>query len=939
MKKIKANPHNAKRAKAIVAAAMALTLAIPTTAYFSSKSSKAEAEEAGPQAFDTFTFEKGFAGEKEAHGLTVVKSEDVVIFKEKMQGVNEKEFIYDGKSVVYDVTDKPFVEDDAYKYNVVGNQPVIGVDADMGNVLVFDDTVPIEEFKVKKLSENSKVDAANPIGTLLQEATIAESQVKAENPFKGKDLKDGAAISYWVKVPADTADKSKGLNSSLVVFGKKMENDRKVNTNKNHEAKAAEKEREAKLSIQISANNDFHYVNADASKSAVSTGDGSILGTPNEWAFVTVSMTDSEVVIYVNGEQKSNYSDAEQLGGLMAALADSDTGLFFGGNYSTAAEAVGQNIGTKRGLSYDENGREVSKGASLDDVSFYDQAITASEAAELYTNADKAKKTEVEPVVLEKFDFEDGMTGTVNGTVINGVEVEDNTAPEVVSDPVKGNVLKLSDGRSSRPAAGILSKNPFAGKDLTGATVNYWVRETYNDRTGSVNPTISLSFIDTPKPKNHDKIQGPLQGKESQTILYTKTDMDAKFSEGYTTQTYESLKNDFTFSTTKNTHVNNKTDSNGNIEDFLYDEDAVAKKKEYDERLANMTEWHMVTAVFTNAGIKMYYDGQPLSNNLAAPDDKYYRPNFANPRFYDGYYTMVYDGYAPFHRASNNQGATPLMTFLTDPTTSAYLGFMYKIADTSSYEMTWEAFYDDITYYGAALTDAQVERVWNGEPLVPTMPPTEPPTEEPEETPVPTAPASQDPGQDSTGTGTVQVGEDGKVNIGGAGIKLEAGADVFPENTILKFATLGKTASASEYEAFKSVFDKIQDFEVTDFTLYSITAEGAEVTPKGTFKLTFNVPEGYDTGALVVVDENGKEYAATLSADGKTITIEGVDHLGKFAVAVKNMSTDDESTVAPKNAYSGKTGDAANVVLPVIVLAVSAAAIIVVSKKKKTEEE
>ena len=73
MKKFKVAPHTAKRIKAIVAAAMALTLAVPTASYFSSKaaSSSVDAEETAnvPKPIMTVDFEKGFMGESSSNGL------------------------------------------------------------------------------------------------------------------------------------------------------------------------------------------------------------------------------------------------------------------------------------------------------------------------------------------------------------------------------------------------------------------------------------------------------------------------------------------------------------------------------------------------------------------------------------------------------------------------------------------------------------------------------------------------------------------------------------------------------------------------------------------------------------------------------------------------------------------------------------------------------
>lgn len=774
-----------RKIKAIVASAMALTLAVPTTAYFSAGASKAKADDAVPAAVTTITMEKGFRGEQETNGLNIVKSEDVLIFKEKTNP--DGSYIYEGKAQVYDVTDVPVIESYVYKYGVKGNQPSTAYDENLGSVLVFDDTVEVSEFSKK--AEDEYTDVA--VGTLLQKATIAHSQVQIKNPLAGKDLTNGATVSYWAKVPTGTA-----VDTPLVVFSAKDDDNRKASVsgpNADDAKKAAEKAADDSLSVQISAGNAFHYVCSADSVSVAYEGEGSILANSGKWAYVTVSMTDSKIVTYVNGVEVSNKDVAAT--GLMAKLSDDNTGVFFGGNYSAAAATVGQNFPSVRNT-------------CMDNIAFYTSALTAEEAAKLYDVAVNEANAVDEVLVLEKFDFENGMTGT-NGTTISNLATNKEN-PEVTVDAQRGNVLKIGAGTQSKSAGAVLSANPFAGKDLDGASVSYWVRQPMNTKLKAVVPSVALSFIDAPKKIVHGKLADNYVDELSSSVLFTQTDMEAYFHEGYTGQAYQSVKNDFKTSLRKNTHIDGKTDANGKIEDALYDEDAVAKQALYEEQLSSMTEWTYVTAVFTNAGIKMYANGKELPNNLAEPDD---RPQFFGPRFFDGYYMMQYDGYAPFYRATDNQLARTMMNFLTGADTSAYVGFVYKFGSDQTYNRTYESYFDDITYYANALTSEQVATLYdeavNGPQ--PSIPPVVP-TPEPGSSATPSDPA----------------------------------------------------------------------------------VSGPSVT-------------------------NGP-------ASGSAVTGEAVN-------------TDDESVVAPKNAYTGKTGDTANVVVPVVAITAAAAALAVVSKKRKETEE
>ena len=90
-------------------------------------------------------------------------------------------------------------------------------------------------------------------------------------------------------------------------------------------------------------------------------------------------------------------------------------------------------------------------------------------------------------------------------------------------------------------------------------------------------------------------------------------------------------------------------------------------------------------------------------------------PNFFGLRFYDGYYGRIYDGYKADKNncGSNNQFALPLLTFLSDPTTSAYVGYANKLGSDATFERTYTSYFDDIAYYSTALSSDQIKQLYD----------------------------------------------------------------------------------------------------------------------------------------------------------------------------------------------------------------------------------
>ncbi len=1131
MKKFKVAPHTAKRIKAIVAAAMALTLAVPTASYFSSKaaSSSVDAEETAnvPKPIMTVDFEKGFMGESSSNGLEVVKSAEVLKFKEDKDENNQYKYDDQGH-IIYGMTDTPFIEAGEYKKGVVGNQPTTAFDKKMGNVLSLDKTVKIPEFKKKASDE---LDAKYPVGTVLQTPVTAESQIKINNPFKGRtDLHEeynestgwtkGVSISYWVKA-AEEKDESGnvtgGVNSSIINFnnhglvtmqkddymkfvacqeysdtderysmgdasimtdaegntyevyqnygvlircnpgypknsegvtvkggwyipedqtkgkitvtdsegneykitslaGETVQDEGLYNTFKyryaatddianGYSSKSKIREEAIRGSMSISTANDFVFRNDDYRKEVQPDGsekavEGTKITNPNtsqyqlgeefsqfdvynqfffngdakvtelseedntlEWHFVTVVIQNDMVYFYVDGEfidpeeyylycggtdaesgfQKMNAGKAFNQGrgiGYMDGifgyedsniadwsadgtayespanscsitmldwLIDANTDLYIGGNgYAADCNGIEMAYGT-------------ADGTMLDDISFYDVPLTAEEAAAIYNNA-KAEK-EAEPVLaeVESFTFDDGaMTGS-KGTTLD--KVDSNLAdadPTIVNDPSRGNVLAIQNNKASGTSAVKLSKNPFEGLDIEGATVNFWVKEPGQGKSNTVIQSVALSFMDTKKVKDYDKMGSSLIGSESASLLYVDTACDGFFYEGSTNAVYQSLGNNFLFSTKRN----------GNIDDSKneFEQESLDKYNEYIARLQTMSSWHMVTMVMQNSGLKIYYDGKELPNNMFSKQTN--APNFFGLRFYDGYYARIYDGYRADKNncGSNNQGVLPLLTFLTDPTTSAYVGYAKKLGSETTYERTYTSYFDNIRYYSEALSDAQIEKLYNDEN-----------TAEVDPTPTPDGNGENpNPGPSNSGNNQIIGGdvEGDIVTWSYGGVTLVANKDVISPEAQLVLGMLGTVSDSNVYAAFEELIKKNDDITSKQIVVYTAKSEDGSVTPKGKFKLTFDIPEGFTAANVVVMGEDGTVYAGELSADGKKITIE-TEKLGNYAVIEKDLSTDDGSEVAAATTTAGKTGDDTNVVLPIAIFAVAGAALVLVFKKRK----
>jgi len=594
-------------------------------------------------------------------------------------------------------------------------------------------------------------------------------------------------------------------------------------------------------------------------------------------------------------------------------LADAGTELYIGGKgYAAGCQSID--------LDYD-----TVDGTMIDDISFYDVPLSADQAKALYDNAKTSKESVPAAEELESFTFDDGTMKGTNGTTLENVSSNlDGLDPEIFSDASRGNVLAIKKNNTSGTSAVKLSKNPFEGlvnkdSNITGATVNFWVREPGQGVKNVVAQSVGVSFADEKKVMNYDKMGSSLLGTEAASSLYVTTACDGFFYEGSTSLVYQSLGNNYLFSTKRNANVD-KTKPE-------FEQESLDKYNEYLDRLQSMTTWHMVTLVMKNSGLYIYMDGEELPNNMY--DKGTNAPNYFGLRFYDGYYGRIYSGYKADKNncGSNNQFGLPLLTWLTDSKTSAYIGYANKLGSDVTYESTYESYYDNIRYFGSALSAEQIKKIYDEEKVADVDQPGGSDNPGGNDNPGPS-----DEGNSQTVGGNVEGTE---VTFSYGGVKVTADISVIPAEAKLVLGMLGTASDANVYASFEDIVAKNPDITSKQMVVYTAKSEDGSVTPNGKFKITFDIPGGFDSANVVVIGEDGTVYDGVVSEDGKTITIE-TDKFGNYAVVEKEMSNEDGSEVLASTTTAGKTGDDSNIALPIIILAIAGAAVAVVYKKRKT---
>ncbi len=535
-------------------------------------------------------------------------------------------------------------------------------------------------------------------------------------------------------------------------------------------------------------------------------------------------------------------------------ISDPNTQLMIGGQGTANEGLTAQNIGN-------------ADGTLLDDIAFYDVPLTEDQAVALYEQAVANKNATTEPVLLKKYDFEADAIHTMPAGMAAAETNGDDASlvPEVVNEEVRGHILKISPS-TNVATTGTVFDNPFKGMtDLEGATISYWYKAQANSR-GAVQASIGASFRDEPKVLVHGKIQDAVKDVASRTGLYIKSNMDAWFEAGYDTKVYESLKNKYRTSIMRG--------SNYNVAENGFQQADADALELFTNTTNSFSEWHHVAMVLTNAGITVFYDGEELPNNIL---DNQKLPAFYGPRFYDGYYQRIHDGFAPFKLASNNQGATPLMTFLTQDDTKAYIGVANTFGQANKYEKTYLGGYDNISYYAGAMTAEQVKSLYDAEmaEVVGPVAGEEVFSFKEDVTPTPTstpAPPIKDPG-----TGKLTFTSES------TGVTVTAEEGSLPANAQLVVSILGEADAKDQYTAADAVLKGINGLSIGKRILYDIhfEADGKVVEPTAPVVVSVKAPNGYKADRTSVVYIDGKKLMTVAVVNGE-IAYEA-EKLGQFA--------------------------------------------------------
>jgi len=324
----------------------------------------------------------------------------------------------------------------------------------------------------------------------------------------------------------------------------------------------------------------------------------------------------------------------------------------------------------------------VDKNASvmIDDIAMYKSALNAEQVKSIYDAASKTAAPVAKIIPVNSFsdislsENEDtpGMAGKYKISVTTG-KVNGSDAY----------VLSIPENKNITEKTGAFIKNPFAGKELDGATISFWTKQAKRGAKTSKGDeeTSVISIIDTIKSIDGGKTGA--DGNAFSMVSFTSY-INTIFQEGFS-----------------DNGVGNKLANN-----YFY---GVA---DADRAKVNTQDWYYVTLVMSNAGVKTYVNGVCYENNKVDENGKSIA---TGPRFCDGDFQRAQDDVNIFTKynifgGSNNQCATSLMSFLKYDDTELYLG--YVPIDGALNQKTNPTSFAGIRTFDVALTEDQVKALY-----------------------------------------------------------------------------------------------------------------------------------------------------------------------------------------------------------------------------------
>lgn len=613
-----------KSFKSVVAVALAAAMAVPATASLTSvkaaddvaAGATATATSAAVTADVKLDFTKGLKEYNTDENLKLEIVKTEDLLVHKNEDEKEVNDKFDANNIMV------MIGTTAYYYRAtVSNQPSTYVDAERGTVLYMGKTVDIPA--VLKPQSAAIADNADATTLLDKEIPVPEGEDK-------------------VVQPAMTVQSELKFNSPL-----------------------------AGLTDNYSVGMWINVPKVEGVENALA----------GKWHHVAATLSGEAATYYVDGTATENTQSAASL----AAWASqgytlSETGYVTGSSIYIGGET------TSAALFKDAMDLTLSNAAiMLDDISFFKKALTADEIAAIY--AEEAATATPVAIRLGVADFKDisEVDDAVDEEIPGGDYVKKGelitigSSKETVNG-VESNVITVPENTVVAYKTGAFIKNPFAGKNLDGVTISFWVKQDKRSAKNSTGDeeTPIISFIDRKKKIENEK--SGVKGEGFSMLSLTSSN---------TTQFLEGFSDDSVGKKLGNKYMYNIS--------------------EEDRAKFDVKEWRQITLVLSNEGIKPYVNGVLYANNAKDENGKSIA---AGPRFCDGYFQRA-DDEKDIHTkynifgGSNNQYATALMDFLTAEDVNIYLGY---VPNSGSLNVkTNPTSFTGIRIFETALTQEQVE--------------------------------------------------------------------------------------------------------------------------------------------------------------------------------------------------------------------------------------
>ncbi len=362
-----------------------------------------------------------------------------------------------------------------------GTDPTIVQDATMGNVLQFADGG--SSSYITGQEDSSLANDNGKANTRIENGT--PSSLQFANPFCGKSL-TGMSISMWVKVPSGAGSQAPGL-LGFVSNDVTREHPDKVDSSVEGDKSNLESST-GKYAFGITGSSvtgaaidvlPMLYLAGLHHNWYMYVDEQSTFNTQaDQWVFMVVSISNGieETKVYVNGED---------IDGVPSAGKRYNKGEDVGGTAGNTTEPTLTEILTMADMPTAYVGftgfSPTVSGVCIDDLTFYDAAVSGAEAMNLYTTAQAAVAGKTAS----------GGSGTT--TTAGGTNATAGTTTGGSTDANGTGTASTSGGGSTSNGSGSGSSTTSGGTTSTGSTSTSSTNNTNLPQTGVVETSVLVA--------------------------------------------------------------------------------------------------------------------------------------------------------------------------------------------------------------------------------------------------------------------------------------------------------------------------------------------------------------------------------------------------------------------------------------------------------------